>query len=384
MPRQAYGVPAGLPGGASPYGPLVPAQQAAASARVIRADAPQGFAPQHLGMPLDAMFNPMMGGGAGTLFPQAGPPMITPIHTIKIEYDLIKSVEQLSATLHVTVYNGDVSVAQTKRFGFYRAMQLDSVYELRDNTPMTMPPAGAVYYPWRVYVGHSYSEIVEGEATTFSGNVGAEFLSWSGSLGAFRGKYNLRGHFTGRGLVPTSGDALFARTPDQITGRYRADGVPVPILVEYRQIPNTPPRIGEIAWTPATPPRTIEVRFNTLEVGAAGSLIRSVSNWNLRAQCFVNGQPVVAPTAVLQQQVSDGGRNFNLSFAPRIAAMENDAIECTTSGTYSRGQGSLPLGSGGTGAISVRSVGTTPMGGAFEGRDPNTQYKISWTAARVQ
>lgn len=358
------------------YAPLI---QSATAARVIRADSPRGLGPQHLGMPLDASFTPMIGAGAIPLFPQAGPPLVMTVNEMRHDQELVTTIEQLNASVHYLVYNGDVGIAQTKRYGIYRAVQLRQVYELRDNTPMSAPPPGAVYYPWRIYVGYAYTEAFEGDATTFTADIGAKFLKWGAEAGVERTKNNLQSRVSGRGLVPRTGQAIFAHGPAEIVQNYSTDGPPVPIVVEYRQIPNTRTTDGAILWVQ---PKIVEIRFTTMNVGAAGSGFRSVSNWNMQAQCFINGAPTEPPVGVLQQQVSDGGARVGVQFVRRVAANDSDTVECITSGTYSRFTGSLPLGRGTTGRIPVATLGT--VSGSIEGRDPNTAYAIGWSATRVQ
>lgn len=345
------------------------------TARSIRADAPQWVQPQHLGVPLDANFNTMVGAGAGTLFPQAGPPLVSPVNDMRHDQELVETVEHFNATLRYLVYNGDVSVAQTKRFGIYRAVQIQNVYELRDNTPMNPPPAGAVYYPWRIYVGHAYTEVVEGDASTFTADVGAKFLTWGVTAGVERSKYNLQSRVSGRGLIPVSGQSIFAHGPAEIQQQYRANGPPVPIVVEYRQIPNTRTADGTIVWVQ---PKTVNIRFTNLQVGSDGAWIKSYASWNMQFQCFVNGQPFGAPQS-FQQDVSRGV--YPLAFTQQVQVTDNETIECRAWGQYKRAGDWEQLGVSTTGPI-VAGRMTGPLSNSMQGRDAKTSYAIMWTASR--
>jgi hypothetical protein len=381
-PRQGYGPSTSMPGRpAVGLGRVqVPLLQtpSAMVARVIRADSPQGLGPQHLGMPLDANFNPMMGAGAGTLFPQAGAPIVMTVNEMRHDQELVTTTEQLNASAHYLVYNGDVGAAQTKRFGIYRAVELAEVIELRDNTPMNPPPAGAVYYPWRIYRGHAYTEVFEGDSTTFNADVGAKFLTWGGSIGVFKSTYKVQSTVKGRGLSPVNGQSIFAHDPQEITRAYSADGPAVPIIVEYRQIPNTRTKDGTIVWVQPPPSKTIQVRFTNLQVAAEGAALRSYATWNMAFQCFINGQASGAAQP-LQENVSVG--NYPLAFMQQLTVNDSDTIECLASGQYLRAGDWQALGRSTTGPIVAGRL--TSATSVMQGRDAKTSYAITWSATRL-
>lgn len=371
-PPPAIGPPPARPIAHTPY-VLTPT---AMSARVIRADAPDGLGPQYLGTPLDAKFIPMVGAGAGSMFPQAGSPVVMTINEVNYDQELIKSVEQLNANVHAWMVNADASTVQTKRYGSYRAVQLSAVYELRDNTPMIQPPPGAVYYPWRVYMGHSYWEVVEGDASTFNDSVGAEFLHWGAKVSDFAGKYRFRSHSGGRGLMPKNGSSIFARGSQDIQASYTPFGPEVPIVVEYRQIPNTQTSDGTIVWTT---PRNILVRFTNLQVTAYGAAIYNYATWNMAFQCFVNGQPF-GDAQRFEQNVSLG--NYPLAFSQELSVNDNDTIECFTSGSYLRANSWQTLGRSTTGPIVAGRI-TGATSNVMEGQDAKTRYAVTWSASRL-
>jgi hypothetical protein len=225
-------------------------------------------------------------------------------------------------------------------------------------------------------MGHSYWEIVEGDANTFNGSVGAEFLHWGAKIGDFTGKYRFQSHVGGRGLKPTTGASIFARTPQEIQANYSSAGTPAPIVVEYRQIPNTRTNDGTIAW--ATP-RNIMVRFTNLQVMAFGAAFYNYATWNMSFQCFVNGQPF-GQAQLFQQNVA--AASYPLTFSQQIAVNDNDTIECMASGTYLRAGTTENLGRSTTGPmVAGRLNGTT--GNVMQGQDAKTSYRIAWTAARL-
>jgi hypothetical protein len=345
------------------------------SARVIRADAPTGLSWQQLGVPYDANFQPMVGEGAGTLFPNAGPPIVLTVNEVSSDRELITTQEHLKASAHYLVVNGDVNALLQKRFGVFRAVQLAQVYELRDNTAMNRPPPGAVYYPWRIYVGHSYTEVVEGDRTQFTAEVGAEFLKWGANVEVEESRHQLQHHVAGRGLKPTSGHAIFAQSPEEIQRSYTTVGETAPIVVEYRQIPNTRSADGSIAWEQSKP---VQVRFTNLQVAADGSALYGQADWAMSFQCLVNGQPYGAAQP-LQQRVSRG--SYPLAFSQVLQVTGDDTVECKASGQYKRLGGWGRLGESTTGPIAASRL-AGPTGSVMYGRDANTGYAINWTASR--
>ncbi len=371
--------------------PLAP-YQGAMVARVIRADAPDGLGLQHLGVPLDAHFEPLAGAGAVSMFPQAGPPTVTPMNEMRVDTDLVRTAEELHANAHAWFVDKGGSIGAgldtDRRHAYYRALQLSSVYELRDNTFMTPPPPGAVYYPWRIYMGHSYWEVVDGDSHAFSARVGADFLVARADIGGFRNKYKLSSHAGGRGLVPNNGSAIFARTPPEIAAAYTASGPEAPIVVEYRQIPNS--RGYDNAAIPWSEPKRVEVRFVSVAVRA------SSEHWRMTAICQVNGRYVDAqPTQFLDRDVSSG--NFTVVFPKQLEVQDGDVIECQvsaqvvgasaarTSGvgisSVAAGPSARNVGSASTGRIDVNRLGPNGTGGQMQSGDSSASYAVTWTAS---
>lgn len=345
----------------------------AAVARVIRADSPQGLGPHHLGVPLDANFNPMVGAGASTLFPQAGAPIVMPMNTMQHDQELVETTEQLKAALNYYVVSGGLGRDQSRRHAIYRALQVRELYELRDNTPMRKPPPGAVYYPWRIYMGHSYTEVLEGDERSFNAHVGATFLKFGGEAGAFTRAHSLQARQLGKGLVPIDGRAIFAQGPAEIATTYRAEGPAVPIVVEYRQIPNTQTDDAAIEWLQ---PKTVHVRFINIGIQQTGAAMYDYATWDMSFQCALNGQQVGSPQRYQQDFMA---QNYPLPFSQQIQALNGDIIECNTWGQYLRANQWQFLGRSTTGPIHVNES-VTPSHGVMTGREAKTHYDISWSA----
>ncbi len=135
------------------------------------------------------------------------------------------------------------------RFASYRAMQISEVYEIDDTTAMASAPRHAVYYPWRIYMGFSYEVVIHGAADRFHAGVKAALPMFSGSVEDFVGRYELELKARGRGLRPTHGRAIFARTAEALESSYSTStDEPVPILVEWRRIPGREGHEERIEW----------------------------------------------------------------------------------------------------------------------------------------
>jgi hypothetical protein len=354
-------------------------QTGAGVARELPADAPDGFTLQDLGVPLDANFNRMIGGGAGTLFPQAGPATCTPMGGWSSERNIVQTTEELSANAHAWgIVDAHAEFTRGSRYAYYRATLFTGSCQLRDNTPMNPSPPGATYYASRVLVGHSYWMVVHGDSSTFSAGVSAEFMKYGGALDGFKQQYGLVALGKGKGLQPNNGTALFS-PPEQVAQNYRADRAPDAIVVVYRQIPGAMVNANPMA--PLT--RTIDIRFTSLQVTSTGSSVKDYSNWTLTAQCNVNGRPYGTPVQVMNGRVGVGATP--ITFAQQIPASDTDNIECFVDGTYTRGSWgvtqthNMPRVS--TGPL---IVGRLPPGSSFPGGDAEARFAVSWTATRLQ
>lgn len=214
----------------------------------VFASAPVGVGEHFLGIPLDAHFRPYQGPMGATLF-APGQPIRTPQH--KVEHDIYRGASQLELEANFSGWGVSAQAGNTEstRYASYRAMQIDEAVEVNDRTPMRPPPSDAVYYLWRVYLGHTFEMVFSAHESVFTARVAAALLGASGSLSAFASKNSLIWKMTGRGLVPRTGDAIFARDETGIMQSYTTEGAAVPIFVEYRTIPGRrPPDDRAIPW----------------------------------------------------------------------------------------------------------------------------------------
>lgn len=226
-----------------------PTQGAVLPSPSFIAAAPRGFTKSDLGKPFTADFSRFQGADGKTLLPTAGEPTRTPQGYMEHAFVIADSEQTLSA--HASAWGirigGD---ALTKnRYASYRAVQIKDVYEIDDTTTFRKAPERAVYYPWRVYMGHSYEIVFEGGAQVFTGDIRAQFLTWAGDARKFAIDHQLTQTSIGHGLQPTTDNAIFARSQEQIERGYRTvSEEPVAILVEWRGIPGRTADVKPIEW----------------------------------------------------------------------------------------------------------------------------------------
>lgn len=214
------------------------------------AAAPPGMSVMDLGRPYNARFKPLRSGQGKSLFPEAGEPRKTRQHSASHELVFARSRETLNANASVWFAGASTGYSRSNRYASYRAQQVTAVFQIDDTTPMREPSEEAVYYPWRIFKGRSYESVLSGNASDFHTGVTADLKVFSGSFEAFAEEHNLEWSAHARGLTPKSGNAIFARTQDEIERSYEQSPRPVVILVEWRTIPGRKaPKGKRIAWT---------------------------------------------------------------------------------------------------------------------------------------
>jgi hypothetical protein len=350
---------------------------AGAPGRTFIADAPPGFDYRLLGVPLDANFRAAQ--GVGSLFPQAGLPAPFIVNGFDIEQKLVSTAEELSANAQAWALDLNIVSQQRQRFAFFRAVQWTTAWELQTNGPMLKPPPWAVYYASKVFLGRSYTEVVQGDSATFNARAGAHFLTApvGMNIGSFSSQHNLTTHRAGAGFVPTGPGSMFARTEQDVMRSYRPDGVPVIVAVEYTQLPGTAAN-GAIIFPP---PRMVTVRFDTLDVGAPGAMFTGASNWTIAADCMISGLSDMGTPQSINLRVSRG--RFSLPFVWTVKAGDDEQIMCTARGTYARGLPgeTRPLAVSTTGPILVGRINNA-VSGPMSASDADTSYAITWSMTK--
>lgn len=225
----------------------------------MRATAPMGIADHHLGRPHDEYFRQFQGRDGRSLFVdrQGAPEAQTGSGVLVTRQDhmmhdvvVLENVRQLRANASLLgIGSIDIRPETDRRYAAYRAWQITEIHEIDDTQEQRRAPSGAIWYLARIYYGHAYQVVFTGNKRTFHAGVKAKFLSASGGIKRFASENKLEMKVTGSGLQP-SGEAIFARTPDQIAERYKArNDRPSPIFVEYRLVPGaTLPPDEPVSW----------------------------------------------------------------------------------------------------------------------------------------
>jgi hypothetical protein len=218
---------------------------------VLRGTAPQGFSLNDLGRPFDENFQRLQGEAGASLFPKASQPVPTPQNLMKHELVIVEDENTFAANASAWGVEGKIGTGYTERYASYRAMIIRDVYEIDDTTAMRKAPKNALFYPIRIYYGHIYEVTLSGSEEDFNAGVAAELKIFNGGIERFAKNNNLTVQASGRGLKPTTGRAIFARTQEEIEQSYLADGQDaVPIIVEWRVIPNRSVSSQKIEWKP--------------------------------------------------------------------------------------------------------------------------------------
>lgn len=323
-----------------------------------------------LGTPFDQHFRPFPN---ASVFSSAGT-RTTVINEFRHERTVIDSSEGLHANASawgIVSVNGGIDY--TQRYATFRAYHLSRVDEIDGAAEIGAVPNGAVYYLWRVYLGHAYEEVVSGDANRFTSGVRAVFPSITGEISGFAKSQNLQSRFFGRGLVPTNGRALFANTSAEIQSSYTTDGPEVPIFVEYRQLPNTQADRTVVTWLQTLRAR---VRFTRVQIDKDGSWGTTV--WSISAQCTVNGQSVPLQNSAVKQdeRVSDG-ESYPLSWEAELLVVQGDEVRCGTSAHLH--DEATPLQSAGEGAMEPVPVAQgVQRSGAFNAGNAKGAYRVTW------
>lgn len=213
------------------------------------ASAPPGLSLNDLGRPFTSDFQRFQGSDGQPLFPKAGAVLRTPQHLFEHHVDTVDTEEELAANAGAWGIRAGIGEVRTTRYASLRVLEIDDVREIDDTTSMQKAPRGAVYYPWRIYMGRSYEVVLEGTSERFHAGVRATLLGFSGNISDFASEHGLKQTVKARGLAPRNDRAIFSRTAEEIEAHYRGTiEEPVPILVEWRRIPGREGSARAIEW----------------------------------------------------------------------------------------------------------------------------------------
>jgi len=316
----------------------------------LRAAAPLGINDAHLGQPSDAHFEPIAGEQGKSLFPE-GKVRTTALNSMDHKFEAIETTRGFDANVNVSYAGFGVGAsggsATTKRYATYSASQVADVHEIDEATTFRAAPPGATWYLARIFYGHQYAVVFSGEQTKMNAGVKASFLGIvGGGVRKFGADNGIEFNAIGRGMTPTAGEAIFAKTPEEIQKAYVSDGPSVPIFVEYRSIPRTcVPPDQQIKWLA---PRRVRVTFDSIDVYSDGG-----DSWTMEAKCTINDKEVVLekPQIWDKQKLADDCKSgtpgpagnttycpYNLYFATGLSAMDGDIINCGIQGRRGNGK----------------------------------------------
>lgn len=251
--------------------------------------------------------------------------------------------------------NASLGYSTDRRFATYRAFQIRSISTLDDRADYDEAPLGAAFYISRIYWGYSYEAVFDGDRRRMNAAVGALLPMVNGEVSSFANGSQLRTTFSGIGLHPRSGTAIFARAEDQIMAAYDTDGAPAPVFVDYRAIPGR--TIGPNLGIALDPGYRVTIRFRSLHVVEDGTWFSTP--WTLKARCFTaaNG-PYTEGTLVAGGRV-DANSSHTLDATLILNAAAGDTIECVTDGTFADSFSNGPLASGRSNLVVLPETGGT-------------------------
>lgn len=278
----------------------------------IVATAQLGTGEAVIGTTTDGLFAQVNGDAIFALRSDANGPVHTTVNQITTGWIQAENTNQLAANIAGWgVGSGALDAGNTTRYMSMRAYNVD-YYEDVDLTAIThQAPASAVYFVSKIYFGHSYEALFQGNSSTFTAALAATLPTAKGSISATATADNLTASNVGRGLVPTSGDAIFAQSQADVMASYTASGPAVPIFVEYRLVPGAAAPAGtEIPWES---PFKATIAIDEVDVFHNGS-VGDFSNtaWSVSATCSINGAIVDQDDPVWSQSsVTAGGTHVN-------------------------------------------------------------------------
>jgi hypothetical protein len=296
------------------------------------------------------------------------------INEFRHERTVIDNSEELHANASAWgIVSANGSLDYSQRYASFRAYHLSRVNEIDETAEMESVPYGAVYYLWRVYLGHAYEEVLSGDANRFTSGARAVFPLVSGEISGFARNQNLQSRFLGRGMMPTNGRALFANSSSDIQSAYAMAGPEVPIFVEYRQLPNTIADRTVVQWLQ---PLHARVRYTRVQIDNDGSWGSTI--WSIDAWCDVNGQRIPLQNSIVKREERvNGGESYPLTWEADLLVAQGDRFRCGTSANLHDNATSLQ--SAGEGAIElVIAAQGIQRSGVFYAGNAKGAYEVTW------
>ena len=270
-------------------------------------------------------------------------------HHGKVEIDDSTTFDaSISAWAAVIGAKAGLGTSNDYRFASYRAWDVHFISAVDDRFAHASAPPGAVWYPARIYWGHSYEQVCHGDAHTFTSSVAAKFKIFEGDVASFAGSNNLSCDLNGRGLTPVRPGAIFAGSDQQARTLYTDGGPVAPVFVEYHLIPGlAPPPPGTISWLT---PFSVEVHYSSIHIDFQTNVWRV--NYNAEGFCKLDGQDLPGSIGqALRGDEGTTGNTFSTDWASTFQASPGQRLSCGLRGNF---RGTWKSGPMPTGAMSPR------------------------------
>ena len=156
-------------------------------------------------------------------------------------------------------------------------------------------------------------------------------------------------------VLPEDRGGDLRSSPQEIQANYGATGPDAPIVVEYRQIPNSQADDGEIRWTEP------EACRGSLRLGRRHPALAPLT-WRASAWCSTTGVNEGVLRAV--PGTGRGGLwQYNVVFTKQFDVGDNDVLECVTTNVTAGSFFPETPGSATTGRIDVNRLGLASVAG---------------------
>lgn len=144
---------------------------------------------------------------------------------------------------------------------YFRAIQIDQLYEATQANFDQHVPEGATYYVSAIYMGHMYEVTFSGEASSVSAAMDATAGVYEGGLSAWAASNKVEFKARTVGLTPkqNSTGAIFASSDAEIRQNYEVGGTSRAIMFRLSEVPGRNEATPENRWIVTV----VEVRFPT-------------------------------------------------------------------------------------------------------------------------
>jgi hypothetical protein len=217
----------------------------------ITATAPLGINAAMLGAPLDGNFHALRGAGASLPVFSGAPYPPTAVRQFESDYYKAEKQLELGANVSGWFASGGASSDVSTRYVSARARYVEYAIELNERSTPNPPPDGAVWYIGKIYFGSTYEMVLYQSDTSMTAHAAADFFAFRGDMHAYAASRHLNERIITHGLNPKNGVAIFSHTAAEVAQNFQlTQESSVPVMVEYRSMPNVIPADAPITWRP--------------------------------------------------------------------------------------------------------------------------------------